>query len=58
MALAYVVLGALVGVVLVSLGSGLVDVAGYVVLAAAGLLAQWVVIAAGVEYALRRVRGE
>jgi len=55
-ALGYVVIAALVGGLLVGLGSGAVEVVGFVVLAVAGLLAQWAVIASGVEYGLRRVR--
>ena len=55
-ALGYVVIAALVGGLLVGLGSGAADIIGFVILAAAGLLAQWAVIAAGVEYGLRRVR--
>lgn len=58
MGLWYVVIGAAVGTVLLAVHPSAAHLAGFLVIAAAAVLAQWVVIAAGVEYGVRRSRDE
>lgn len=53
-----VVIGAVVGGVLLVVGPVVVHLIGALAVAAAGILAWWIVISAGVEYGIRRARDE